>query len=111
MKHIKIIDEFNQKLLAYAKVNNIKLVVIYAFQTNNPIVASRPVSIDNVKSIIFRQFNSNDIQNCINMESERLKITLPPAQINDLLDDIDAKRHGCKHVAARIARQEIQDLL
>ncbi|XP_055299304.1 uncharacterized protein LOC129566931 [Sitodiplosis mosellana] len=109
IKHVETIAAFNAKLFAHAKENNIKLVVIYAFQTNNPIIASQPVPIDGVKSIIFRQFDSNDIHNCITMESERLKITLPPAQLNDLLEDIDAKRHGCKHVASRIARQDIQD--
>lgn len=110
IKHVGVIDEFNKRLFSHSKENNIKLIVIYTFQTNNPIEASKPVPIDDVKSIIFRQFDSNDIHNCINMECERLKITLPPAQINDLLTDIDAKRHGCKHVAARVARQEIQDL-
>lgn len=109
MKHINTIDEFNKKLFAYSKENHIKLIVIYTFQTNNPNVASKPAPIDDVKSIIFRQFDSNDIHNCINMECERLKINLTPTQLNDILADIDAKRHGCKHVAAQIARQEIQD--
>ena len=109
MKHVDTIAKFNKKLIDHATENNIKLLVIYAFQTKNPFEASQPVPIDGVKSIIFRQFDSNDIHNCIDMESERLKITLPSTQLNDLLADIDAKRHGCKHVAARIARQDIQE--
>lgn len=105
LTNISIIYEFNQKLLAHAKQKNFKLIVIYVFHTNNVIEANEPVQLENVKSINFRQFNSDDIHNCINMECERLKIALTPQQIDELITDIDATRHGCKSVAARIARQ------
>lgn len=109
LEHFNIIDEFNRKLLAYSNENHIKLIVIYVFQSDNPNLAGEQLRIDNVKSIKFRQFNSHDIRNCINMESERLKINVTPQQMNELLADIDAKDHGCKNVAARIARQDIPD--
>lgn len=110
MQYIDIINEFNRKLLAHCNENHIKLIVFYVFQTHNPIEASKQLQLENVKTINFRQFDTNDIRNCINMESERLKIAITPKQMNELLEDIDAKRHGCKNVAARIARQETQDL-
>lgn len=105
--HIKIIEAFNQNLLAYCHENNIKLMAIYVFQTNNPFEASKPLLIDNVKSINFRQFNTDDIRNCVSMEMQRLKITIKQQQIEDILADYNPKRHGCKHVAARIARSYV----
>lgn len=104
MKFIHIIDEFNQKLLNHCNENHIKLIVIYVFQISNAIEAIEPVQLDKVKTIRFRQFNSDDIHNCITMESDRLKIDIQPNQIDELLQDIDAKRHGCKLIAAKIVR-------
>lgn len=110
LKHVDIIDEFNRKLRNYSNQNHFKVIAIYVFQSDNPIETSQPLQLDNVKSINFRQFNSQDIRNCISMECERLKIAVTPNQMIELLTDIDAKRHGCKNVAARIARQELPDL-
>ncbi|XP_031623136.1 uncharacterized protein LOC116340667 [Contarinia nasturtii] len=106
LKYVGTINRFNQKLQAYSNKNHIKLLVIYVFQTNNPLDANEPLQIENVKSINFRRFNRNDIRICINMESDRLKLSITQDQIEELLNNIDAERHGCKHVAARIAREE-----
>lgn len=110
MRHIDIINEFNRKLLAHSNANHIKIIVFYAFQINNPTEVNEAARLENVKSINFRQFNTNDIRNCINMESQRMRITVTPKQMDELLVDIEAKRHGCKNVAAQIARKEIEDL-
>lgn len=103
---IGTIKQFNQKIQAHCNKNHIKLLVIYVLQTNNPLVAKEPLQIENVRTINFRQFNSNDIRNCIDMESERLKISITADQIEELIKNIDAERHGCKHVAARVSREE-----
>lgn len=110
MKSINIIEEFNQKLLIHSKQNNIKIIVFYVIQISNAIEANEPLQLDKVKTIRFRQFDSDDIRNCINMESERLKMGIKPKHIDEILEDIDAKRHGCKLVAAKIARHAIEDL-
>lgn len=110
MKSINIIEEFNQKLLFHSKQNNIKIIVFYVIQISNAIEANEPLQLDKVKTIRFRQFDSDDIRNCINMESERLKMGIKPKHIDEILEDIDAKRHGCKLVAAKIARHAIEDL-
>lgn len=110
MKNINIIEEFNQKLLIHSKQNNIKIIVFYVIQISNAIEANEPLQLDKVKTIRFRQFDSDDIRNCINMESERLKMGIKPKHIDEILEDIDAKRHGCKLVAAKIARHAIEDL-
>lgn len=58
-----------------------------------------------VQLINFRQFHSDDLRNCIAMESERLNITVKPAQIDEILNNIiDPKRSGCKPIAAELAR-------
>lgn len=110
MKSVNIIEEFNQKLLTHSKQNNIKIIVFYVIQISNAIEANEPLQLDKVKTIRFRQFDSDDIRNCINMESERLKMGIKPKHIDEILEDIDAKRHGCKLVAAKIARHAIEDL-
>lgn len=107
MRYIDIIDRFNQKLLDYCNENRIKVIVFYVFQTNQVIEANHPViQIDNIKWIHFRQFNSDDVRNCINMESDRLNITITQEQIDELMTTVNIKRFGCKSIAAKITRQE-----
>lgn len=110
MQNIHIIDQFNQQLIGYCEQNNIKLITFYVFQIRNAIEANELIQLDKTKTIRFRQFNSDDIRNCINMESDRLKMAIKPKHIDEILEDIDAKRHGCKLIAAKIARYAIEDL-
>lgn len=105
LKSVHIIDEFHQKLLTFCEENHIKLIVIYVIQIRMASNADALIHLNKVKMINFRQFNSDDLRNCINMESERLNVTIKPQQINEMLTDIDPKRNGCKLIAAKLARQ------
>lgn len=100
------IDEFNQRLLTYSQFH-IRILAVFVFQANHP---NANVQIKNITTIRFKQFDNDDVRNCIALESDRLKITVSPEQIEALVETIDAKRHGCKSVAAKIARQEFEDL-
>lgn len=106
LKRADIIDKFHQQLLAYSNANRIKVIIFYVFQTNTVIEANDLQQMDNIEWIHFRQFNLDDVRNCINMESDRLSISITPEQIDELLTTVDVKRFGCKHIAAKIARQE-----
>lgn len=109
LKSVHIIDEFHQKLLTYCTENHIKLIVIYVIQIDRASDAAALMPLNKIKMINFRQFNSNDLRNCINMECERLNLTIKPQQINEMLNDIDPKRNGCKLIAAKLARQPTDD--
>lgn len=104
LKSAHIIDEFHQKLMAYCNENHIKVIVIYVIQIAMPSDAVLLASSNKMKMINFRSFNSNDLRNCINMESERLNLTIKPHQIDEMLNEIDPKRNGCKLIAAKLAR-------
>lgn len=106
LKSVHIIDEFHQKLITYCNENHIKIIVIYVIQIRVASDANSLVHlINNVQIINFRQLNSDDLRNCINMESERLNITIKPKQIEKMLNEIDPKRNGCKLIAAKLAQQ------
>lgn len=104
LKHVHIIDEFHQKLVAYSNENNIKVIVTYVVQITKPSDATALTLPNGVKMINFRAFDSNDLLNCINMEIERLNLTIKPQQIDEILNEIDPKRNGCKLIAAKLAR-------
>lgn len=106
LKSIPIIKEFNEMLLHNCSKNNIKLIVIYVFHIDYDVErwGLPAIGIDNVKSINYRQLNSNDLCKCLSIESERLKVSLTPQQIDDISAHINVKRIGCKTVAAKVSR-------
>lgn len=98
-----VIEKFHEKLLDRCAAQELKCIVFYVFQSKKP-WSMDSLQLNEVKSIHFRSFNSNDLMDCVTLESDRLKVELTATQLTDLLASVRVERFGCKTVAAKIAR-------
>lgn len=103
---VGIVVDFHRELMTRCQQHQYKVLVIFVFQEDNKNdreVIQGAIKTDLVKLVQFRRFDSDDVRNCIAMESDRLHLRLTPAEIDETLRNIDTERNGCKMVAAKIA--------
>lgn len=110
----QVIADFHKKFLTYCHVNGIKAIVFYAFYIDDNDKSYVPqtaytdkdviVQIENVKTIIFRQFNIFDLRRCVSFECEKLHVKLSDSIIDEIVSNIDVTKIGCKTVASRVTR-------
>lgn len=105
---LPIIAEFQHIFETYIQEHALKVFIFYVIQTNSPKtnddVDDHSIQMNNITSIYYRRFDVNDLMKCIFIECKRLNVKLNPTEIEEIVQNIDVQRIGCKTVLARISR-------
>ncbi|XP_055911481.1 uncharacterized protein LOC129945661 [Eupeodes corollae] len=108
-RDVDFIREYNKMLSEQGSVN---LAVVYVFnvvtyteeqkQSYNDTLQSLEQSLEDVRIVEFRKFDSNDVRECIRHEVRNLNLTLEGGDFEEVAKLIDADRSGCKNVYSKV---------
>lgn len=101
---IDIIEEFHERLQEAFDEQHFGAFIVYVFNVDG-VDQSRGVrrGMGNVPMIHFRNLDKANLEKCIEIECQRLDVTLTDEQLDELMTGIDFERNGCKTVAAKVA--------
>jgi hypothetical protein len=108
---VHYIAEFNNEMHEYCIQNEMDVMAFYVFGTGKLNVnEKKDVQLEHSKSINYREFNEDDLRDCITREAKHLNVEMNDRQIEYLMDNIDVKSTGCKTVAAKVSRHVLVNL-
>lgn len=102
---VDVIKEFHENFVKYCETNDLKAFAFYVMRESNKIEKLFQFELgDKIHVVKYRSFNETDLLRCIEIESKRYNIKLGPTEVQEVIENVNVDRSGCKNVAAKISR-------
>lgn len=112
IKYSETIQELNDEIQIEFQGSDISILVVYVFNLASysdldlKTMEEKRRKVDDlsgITSIFFRSFDRYDVERCIELESEKLNVSLSDREISEIFEYIDPLRSGCKLIHSKIA--------